>query len=214
MTATLGTHNLHDEAGVPTFFADALLFTEAIPPTIRAAARAKWANATGRLSGFTIRRCRRQRDLVIALRRRLYKVTGTKYWQAHGGIAGVTPHRGTYAVETRERSGDQRRVVFIAEHRINAAFTPFVRGEGKFRARCWREHQALTLRIVEQYHREGWIVRAGGDLNTPREAVRGYAGILHEVGKHFDRLASSEPLHDVQTLGHKGSDHPRLKATT
>lgn len=209
--STRGTHNLHDEAGIPTFFADVLFFTEAIPPTIRARARARFANATGRLSGFTVRTCKRQRDLVIALRRRLYRVTGERYELAHGGVAEVTPHRGTYVVEAVERRGLKRRVAFICEHRINAAFPPFIRGEGHFRETRWREHTDLTLGLISAYRRDGWVVYAGGDLNTP-PGVSGYKGRLHEVGKRLDRLGGSEPLVDVQVLDAKGSDHPRLKA--
>lgn len=210
---SFGTHNLHDDAGVPTFFADVVLFTEAIPRTIRAKLRARRARLRARtLGGYTIRVCKKQRDLVVALKRRRYKVTGTRYDLAHLGRAGVTPHRGTFAVETIERDTGHL-VVFIVEHRINAAFPPYVRGEDEFRAARWQEHTALTLEVIEGYLRGEWEVRVGGDVNTPTK-VLGYdwPGLLHEYGQGFDRLASSSKLHNAERLSRKGSDHPRLRA--
>jgi hypothetical protein len=209
---SFGTHNLHDTAGVPTFFADVVLFTEAVPSTIRAKVRARRARLAGRLSGYTIRVCKPQRDLVVALRRRHYRVTGTRYVRVHGGRAGVTPHRGTFAVETIERATG-RRVVFIVEHRINAAFPPYVRGEEDFRAACWSAHDLVTNDLICDYLADGWEVRAGGDPNTPSRRVLAYSGQLEEYGSGFDRLGSSSELHG-ETLSRRGSDHPRLRAVS
>ena len=122
---TIGTHNLHDETGVPTWFADAIGFTEAVPSTIRARKRARWAKARARLAGYAIRVCSHQRDLVMALRRRHYKVLGTSYVPVHDGKAEVTPHRGTFVVRTQRRTGLLRRArgrreVFLLAHRVNA----------------------------------------------------------------------------------------------
>lgn len=208
---SFGTHNLHDAAGVPTFFADVVLFTEAVPATIRAQVRARRARLAARLGGYTIRVCRPQRDLVVALRRRHYRVTATRYRRVHGGRAGVTPHRGTFAVETIERV-TSRRVVFIVEHRINAAFPPYVRGEEDFRATRWTDHDYVTNDWIADYLHDGWEVRAGGDPNTPH-GVRAYAGQLEEYGTGFDRLGSSRELHG-ETLSRRGSDHPRLRAVS
>lgn len=216
MGRTIGTHNLHDQTGVPTFFADAIGFTEAIAGTIRARIRARRAKAAARLSGYTIRVCTRQRDLVVALRRWHWKVTATHYHPVHGGVAKVTPHRGTFAVETVRRRGKLRRAtgrreVFLLAHRINAAFPPFVRGEDQFRADCWDMHYNLDDALAEHYQAEGWVVHLLGDLNTPA-GVRGTT-LPHEVGHGFDRLASTQPLRGVQYLSRMGSDHPRLRAT-
>jgi hypothetical protein len=211
---TFGTHNLHDHDGVPTFFADVVLFTEAIPSTIRGKARARRAHLGGRLSGYTIRVCPEQRDLVIALRRRHYRVTGTRYLRAHHGRSKVTPHRGTYAVETRERRTG-RRVVFIVEHRINAAFPPHIRGEASFRTAHWKLHTTLTSSMIYRYLGDGWEVRVGGDTNTPAR-IKAYDDVqqLHEWGNGLDRLASSEPIHNGERLTRKQSDHPRIRAVS
>jgi hypothetical protein len=210
---SFGTHNLHDAAGVPTFFADVVLFTEAVPATIRAKVRARRATLTARLSGYTIRVCREQRDLVVALRRRHYRVTGVRYERAHAGRAGVTPHRGTFAVETVERATG-RRVVFVVEHRINAAFPPHVRGEGVFRAQRWAWHKALTMTMLEEYFLGGWEVRVGGDTNTPSwvNAWEVHYPEVYESGTGLDRLGSSSPIRHFERLSRKGSDHPRLRA--
>jgi hypothetical protein len=212
---TIGTHNLHDQTGVPTFFADVIGFTEAIPVNIRARKRARWAKVKARLAGYTIRVCTHQRDLVVALRRRHYKVTATRYHGVHGGVAKVTPHRGTFVVETRRRVGKLRRAkgrreVFLLSHRINAAFPPYIRGEAEFRADCWGRHTATDDSLVADYLARGWVVHLMGDLNTPR-GVRG-TDLAFEVGHGFDRIASSEPLVAVEYLSRMGSDHPRLRA--
>lgn len=210
---SFGTHNLHDDAGVPTFFADVVLFTEAIPTTIRAKVRARRAQLRARtLGGYTIRVCREQRDLVVAVRRRHYRVTAVHYFPAHGGRAEVSPHRGTFVVETIERATG-RRVVFIVEHRINAAFAPWIRGEAAFRTQCWLTHTEVTEAVIRDYLANGWEVRTGGDLNTPR-LTAGYHTNLHldERGTGFDRLASSGDVRQFEVLSRKGSDHPRLRA--
>lgn len=215
---SFGTHNLHDTDGVPTFFADVVLFTEAIPATIRGKARAARARLGGRLAGYTIRVCPQQRDLVIALRRRHYLVTGTQYVRVHPGRAKVTPNRGTFAVETRERATD-RRVVFIVEHRINAAFPPFIRGEADFREARWRQHTTATTSLICRYLARGWEVRVGGDTNTPRN-VGAYEDLyelessFHERGVGLDRLGSSEPMHAFEVLSRAKSDHPRIRAVS
>lgn len=213
---TIGTHNLHDETGVPTFFADAIGYTEAIPATIRARRRARWAKARALLAGYIIVVCSHQRDLVMAFKRRHYKVTARRYHPVHGGVAKVTPHRGTFAVETVRRRGRLRRPmgrreVFLLAHRINAAFPPFKRGEADFRRDRWTEHAHVDADLVDRYRRAGWVVHLLGDLNTP-PGVKG-TSLPHEVGHGYDRLASTQPLRGVQYLSRMGSDHPRLRAT-
>ena len=213
---TIGTHNLHDRDGIPTFFADVIGFTEAVPARIQARKAARWAKARARLVGFLIVVCSHQRDLVMALRRWHYKVTDTRYVPVHGGVAKVTPHRGTFVVETVRRVGKLRRAkgrreVFILSHRINAAFPPFIRGEATFRAEKWRDHTEVDESLARKYLAAGWVVHAMGDWNTPR-GVDGMLALPYEAGRGFDRIASSEPLRCVEVLDRKGSDHHRLRA--
>lgn len=213
---TIGTHNLHDHDGVPTFFADAIGFTEAVAHRIRSRKRARWAKARARLAGYTIRVCSHQRDLVMALRRRHYKVLGTSYEPVHGGRAKVTPHRGTFVVRTQRRTGRLRRArgrreVFLLAHRVNAAFPPFKRGEAEDRQDWWAKHERTDANLAAQYVAAGWVVHNLGDLNTPH-GVRG-TRLPHEAGVGFDRIGSTVRLRDRQYLSRKGSDHPRLRAT-
>lgn len=210
---TLGTHNLHDEAGTVTLFADALLFTEAIPRRIRA----RVARLAARARGRVVVVCRAQPDLVVVLRRRQVKVTGRTYSGVVHGWAGVTPHRGTFVVLTRwrgRRNRGRRPRAYVIEHRINAAFPPYVRGEEEFRRHAWHQHTAVTVDIIRRLIDSGYDVDAGGDLNTP-EDVDGYPGLrgVEEAGQHFDRLASTDQVVDVRVLSRAGSDHPRLLAT-
>lgn len=214
---TIGTHNLHDERGVPHLFADAIGYTEAVARGIRAKVRAHRARTRARIrKGYTVRVCRRQRDLVMALRRRHYKVTGTRYVPVHDGRRKVTPHRGTFVVETIRRKGRLRRAkgrreVFLLCHRINAAFPPFKRGEARFRSQRWTEHEQTDAELVAHYQAMGYVVHLLGDLNTP-PGVKGTT-LPHEVGHGFDRIASTRRLYAVVRMSRAGSDHHRWRAT-
>lgn len=200
---SLGTHNLHDEAGRVTLFADAMGYTEAIGVKIRQ--RVALARR-----GYAVRVCRRQRDLAFAARRRVWRILRTHYVPVHGGRAEVTPHRGTFVIETRRRATG-RREVFLVPHRINAAFPPYVRGEAEFRSERWHEHRNVDEWLIHLYEGEGWVVHAMGDTNTPHDVVA-FPALAWEIGRGFDRIASTIPLDHVEYLGDAGSDHPRLRA--
>lgn len=203
---TFGTHNLLDHVGTPSVFADILLFTEAIPERVRASLEPL---------GYVVAPCRWQKDLVIAWKRGTFEPKRdrkgrikSRWLLAHPGVAKVTPHRGTYWIKG---TLDDRRTVLLVEHRINAAFPPYRRGEATFRRASWSWHTRLTLRQIRRFRRQGLLVIAGGDLNTTH-GVSGYKGELHEAGAHFDRLGSTQPIRAVELLSNMGSDHPRLKA--
>lgn len=195
---TLGTHNLHDHTGVATPFASIILFTEAIHSEVR--------DELGHT--HDVYPCRFQKDLVIAISKRLkVEQVRSHYRLVHPGIAKVTPHRGTFWL-TLLLEG--RPTAILVEHRINAAFPPFKRGERVYRPRMWRLHTRVTMRIIGRLARNGRRVLAGGDANAVR-GVKGYPG-MHEVGDHFDRLASTTRLRSPEVMSRMGSDHPRLKA--
>jgi len=200
---SVGTHNTHDQAGRVTLFADLVGYTEAIPVKVRerlALAR----------RGYRVRVCRRQRDLVFVARRKVLRITRTRYVPVHGGRAEVTPHRGTFVIEGRRRD-TRRRVAILLPHRINAGFPPYVRGEAVFRSKRWHAHREVDDLLIEDYRERGWDVIALGDVNTPPDVV-GFPALAWEVGRGFDRIASNVDLVDVEYLGHAGSDHPRLRA--
>ena len=198
-----GTHNLHDYTGKPTPFADIIVFTEAIPARVKSHLEPL---------GYKVVVCRAQKDLVIA-----YKKNGAfkrsmlpaRYVKVVDGVAKVTPNRGTFCLRGKLNG---KKAVVIAEHRINAAFPPYVRGEANFRRANWMKHTSVTLRIISRFKANGFIVLAGGDLNTPK-GVKGYAGRLAERGGHFDRLGFHGVKAGPAQVGTKeGSDHPRLSA--
>lgn len=195
MSLTIGTHNLLDGKAPATDFADILFFTEAE------------GAALGQLTNYDIFVCPKQRDLRIAA----YFDLGLDnlkphYKRAHLGVRKVTPHRGTYWL-----TDDHAEVALVVEHRINAAFPPFRRGEGLFRKTMWAMHTRMTLRIIRRLKKKGYTVYAGGDLNTP-VGVSGYRGVLNEVGRKYDRLGSTRRLTDAKRLSPMGSDHHRLRA--
>lgn len=215
---TFGTHNLHDESGVPTFFADVVIFTEAIAPTIIAKAKRKSAHAKARLAGYRVIVCHQQPDLVIAFRRRLFKRRGPlSYERKVDGVAHVTPNRGTAWLAVEHRASGALFAV-VAEHRINAAFRPFIRGEAAFRQAAWRRHTAYSCSLVTRLSDSGYVALPGGDLNTPRDQA-GYPTVrgLQELGEHWDRLAVAPrwawSIDHLAQLTRKGSDHPRLRVT-
>lgn len=196
---TLGTHNLHDATGHPTPFADVILFTEAIHSEVR--------DELGTTHNVYV--CRFQKDLVIAISKRLETGTVREHYRlVHPGVAKVTPHRGEFWL-TLTLEG--KPTAIQVGHWINAAFPPYRRGEARFRRAMWRRHQRTSLRIIRRHIRKGRRVLAGGDLNAVR-GVKGYAGVLHEVGEHYDRLASTTRLRSPEVMSRMGSDHPRLKA--
>lgn len=201
---TLGTHNTHDEAGRVTLFADAVGFTEAVPVRVR-------ARVAIAARGYAVRVCSHQPSLVFAARRRVWKILRTYYVPAHDGRKGVTPHRGTFVIETRRRATGKPEA-FLVCHRINAAFPPYKRGEGAYRAGLWYQHDEIDEDLARDYRQRGWVVHAMGDVNTPHGGVCGFPVLPCEVGEGLDRIASTIDLTYVEHLGAVGSDHPRLRA--
>jgi hypothetical protein len=196
---TVGTHNLHDETGHPTPFADVILFTEAIHSEVR----------DELATTHDVYVCWQQRDLIIAISKRLKQERVNRHYRlVHPGVAKVTPHRGEFWLTLRLEGVE---TAVQVGHWINAAHPPYRRGEAGFRRAMWRRHQRIALRIIRRHKRKGRVVLAGGDLNTPH-GVKGYAGVLHEVGDHFDRLGSTVRLRDLVVMSRMGSDHPRLRA--
>ena len=217
-TLTCGAHNLHDEHGLPTFFADVVFYSEAIPRGIRARRRALLKRAVARHAksrarGYAVKSTWRNKTLAIAVNTALLTPVSKEYHRAHGGIKKVTPSRGTFIVKCRTVDGD-RKVALVGEHRINAAFPPFRRGEDIIRPKFWGEHTALTLRLVDELEAEGYFVIAGGDLNTPH-GESGYEGRLREQGSGLDRLGCTKSgrWSKFTRLARVGSDHHRIKAT-
>lgn len=193
---TLGTHNLLDGKAPATPFADVIFFTEA-PRRVR----------NESLDLYRVYACKRQRDLAIAVGGDLAGDDFKEHYKrAHWGAKKVSPHRGTFWL-----TDDKAMVALVCEHRINAAFPPYKRGEHLFRRLAWWSHTRMTLRIVRRLIRKGYTVHAGGDLNTPR-GVSGYDGVLNERGTHYDRLGSTRPLGPGKVLSRLGSDHWRIKA--
>lgn len=202
---TIGTHNLHGEAGVVTLFAALIVFTEAIPARIRAKIQAEaW--------DYRMAVCRRQPDLTVVYRRSVFKrdpLRRRHYRKYVDGVAKVTPNRGTFSLPLIHRATG-RRVWVNAEHRINAAFPPFIRGEGAFREAAWHRHTEGTLRMMRRQAERGHLVVAAGDTNTPH-GVRAYPG-YSEAGEHFDRIGSTARLSEAEVLSRAGSDHHRRRA--
>jgi hypothetical protein len=200
---TVGTHNTHDEAGTVTLFADLIVFTEAIPARVRAACKG---------TSFRAVVCRAQPDLVVVFDNRVFRrdlLHPRRYRKFVDGQAKVTPNRGTFTIALVHR-GTGRKVRVNAEHRINAAFPPFRRGEPDFRKRMWGTHTAGTLALMNHQKGRGHIVVSAGDVNTPH-GVQGYPG-FNELGSGYDRIASTEHLLGFDFLGNAGSDHPRIRA--
>lgn len=203
MKVRIAAHNLRDEAGTPTFIGSIMFFTEAEPDRVRELLPRGWDMAV----------CAEQRDLVIAWDMAVFTPRARRpisYRRKVKGEAKVSPNRGTFVLKGHLSSG--RKAALVVSHRINAAFPPFKRGEAKFRSRAWERHTAYDVRLVKRLKRFGWVVLAGGDLNTPKH-VSGWRGSLNEVSTSLDRLGSSEPLSDFRRYSRAGSDHHRIAAT-
>jgi hypothetical protein len=155
--------------------------------------------------------CAKQKDLVIAIHKRLKpRVLGNQYKMSNPGIKLVTPKRGTWRLDVSLLGVA---VAVIADHRINAAFAPFIRGERLLRPRFWKRHTRITKDMIRAAKANGRIVLYGGDPNTPKNITAVGNVLQHEVGDGKDRLASNVALTDVRVLSKAGSDHHRLRAT-
>ena len=201
---TAGTHNLHDQAGRPTLFADLIFFTEAIPAKIAQAIKG---------TPYRMLVCLPQPDLVLVYDSRVFRrqrLRRTRYVKYVDGMPKVTPNRGTFTVPLIHRA-TRRKVRANLEHRINAAFAPWIRGEPVFRAANWKTHTKGTLETMARQDHASLLVVSAGDVNTPR-GVRGYPR-WNEVGEHFDRIGSNAELDGLVVLSREGSDHSRIRAT-
>jgi hypothetical protein len=197
---SIGTHNTLDGQGKEIGFADIILFTEAIPKQVRA----------GLEKTHRVWVCRDQKDLAIAVHRRLKpRVVGQAYKLANLGIPLVTPKRGTWRL-TLDLLGVT--ISIIADHRINAAFPPFIRGEQVIRQRFWKRHTAITKRMIRWAKERGHAIVYGGDPNTPRHITAVGNTLNWEAGEGKDRLASNRPIEDFEQLAKAGSDHHRIRA--
>ena len=208
---TIGTHNLHDEAGEVSLFSDLIFFTEAVPERVAAVVKASRRPLRPR-SGYGMAVCKAQPDLVIVWRRQQFRrdpLRRRRYRRYVDGRAKVTPNRGTFLVPLVFRATG-RKVDALDEHRINAAFEPFIRGEAEFRAAAWQRHTAGTLATMRRLADRGHLVIAAGDCNTPH-GVDAYPG-FNESGEHFDRIGSTARLGVAEVLSPVGSDHHRRRA--
>lgn len=203
----VGTHNLQDHNGRPSFFAAVVLFTEAIPSTLLARAK----RPAVRLRGFRVAVCEHQPDLAIAYRKGAFvKTEPAIYRLAHEGEEWFTPRRGTYALRGLL---DGRKTALLVEHRINKSFDPRA-DRLDDRERLWAIHRRVTLALVRELWADGYTVIAGGDLNTWPGKL-GYQSVLREVGfPGLDRLGvkGHGRLDRVEHLSADGSDHRRLRA--
>jgi hypothetical protein len=212
MRFSVGTHNLYDDNGTVTLFASLIVYTEAVPSKVFAKVAAALSRTKARLAGYRVAVCRAQPDLVIAYRRSVFKrdLRRKRHYRRYvDGVAKVTPNRGTFSLPLIHR--ETGRTLWVnAEHRINAAFPPYVRGEPTFRREMWERHTAGTLATMHGQASRGHLVVSAGDCNTPREE-QAYPG-FHESGEHFDRIGSTASLSKAEVLSTAGSDHHRRRA--
>jgi hypothetical protein len=200
MEITFGTHNTLDGEGRELPFADVIIFTEAIGRQVRA----------GLSRTHRVWVCQGQKDLTLAVSERLDpRMVKQGYRKVHGGIPLVTPKRGTWRTDLELLDVP---VSGVWDHRINAAFPPFIRGEGVYRPRMWKKHDEVTNQMIRQAKTWAQVVLAGGDPNAVKR-VDAYDSLRYEVGEGKDRLASNRELTNVQELSKAGSDHHRLRAT-
>lgn len=204
---TVGTWNTLDgKADESTFGKDIVIFTEAIPLEVR-----RELSAT-----HVIYVCQDQKDLVLAVHRRLGpRLRDQEYRKAHGGIRKVTPKRGTWKLEI-ELTAIDRWLHAILDHRINAAFAPWIRGEALIRARFWKKHTSISkdmIRESKQTIPPLGLILYGGDPNTPATVSAVGKVLPHEAGTGKDRLAANRKINDVKVGPKNGSDHHQLSGT-
>lgn len=201
-TKRFGTHNLLDGKGRATEFADIMFFTEA--PSV-----AEVSQELGH--GWIVRKCSSQKDLVVAYRRDAgIKLRRAHYVPAHPGRSLVTPARGTWKLEF-EIVGVDVDVVF--DHRINAAFPPFIRGEKIFRIAMWKLHTGISKAMARRSKKKGRIVVGVGDPNVVADHQAWGKVLPFEHRHNKDVIASNRPLIDKEVGAKDGSDHNKIWAS-
>jgi hypothetical protein len=206
MIKIVDTHNLLDgQAEARGLGASVVLFCEAPKDLLR-------KKTKDRVKGtHKLFRVRRQRDLVIALKKSIADeaIKVRKHYKlVHVGRKKVTPHRGIFWI-TFEYRGEKYAI--ICEHRINAWYAPWIRGEKKFRTEKWHKHTAASNKIQRRLIDKGYIIIAGGDPNAP-EGVEAYPLLNETIKAHLDRVAMSDEIGNVRIMKKGGSDHHRLRA--
>lgn len=201
---SFGTWNTLDgEADESTFKKDVIIFTEAIPAEVR-----RELSKT-----HMIYVCADQKDLVLAVHRRLKpRLRYQEYRKANRGIPKVTPKRGSWRTRIELLAID-RWIDGVWDHRINAAFPPFIRGEKLIRSRFWKKHTSITkdmLRAAKKAANEFTTVLYGGDPNTPVGVTAVGNVLAHEEGTGKDRLASNRKIQGFTVGPKNGSDHHRI----
>ena len=198
---SIGTHNTLDGAADESGFADIVIFTEAMPAQVRSALH----------KTHKVWVCKDQKDLVLAVHKRLEpKMVRQEYRKAHGGIPLVTPKRGTWKTELLLLGVP---VDGVWDHRINAAFPPFIRGEKFLRPRFWKKHTRITKDLIRESKdkRDGRAILYGGDPNTPKHIAALGNVLQYEEGTGKDRLGSNRKIEKFKELSKDGSDHHRLR---
>lgn len=201
---SFGTWNTLDgKADESTFTKDIILFTEAMPAEVR--------RELGKTHMIYV--CADQKDLVLAVARRLGpRMRFQEYRKAHGGIVKVTPKRGSWRTRI-ELTAIDRWLDGVWDHRINAAFPPFIRGERIIRSRFWKKNTSITkamLREAKALANEFTLVAYAGDPNTPTNVTAVGNVLAHEEGTGKDRIAANRKIEDFTVGPKNGSDHHRI----
>lgn len=153
MALRVAAFNAHDQrAAVSAALqkCDLLLANEAVPTTRRPG----WTVHSG------------GKGVLTAWRNDLWLSPPVSQWhRAHGGIAGVTPRRGSLVSDGVLRNG--RKVRIINGHRINGTGWPGNRRRPFWRKRrkLWREHDAMDRRLMFAALHVGADVVLGADVN-------------------------------------------------
>lgn len=145
----VAAHNAHDSAAAAaqaTQHADVVLWAEAVRVKVPG-----WTFAHG------------GKGVMTGWNAKVMHNFGSPSWhQAHRGLVGVTPARGTLVVKA-----ETPRLALVNAHRINGTGWPGVqrRPFWRWRRRRWMEHHAQDKRIVAQLVQDGYTVIFGGDIN-------------------------------------------------
>lgn len=96
---------------------------------------------------------------------RYFEVLASGYELAHGGRAGISPHRGFSWMLTRRRFRPRvRPFVTVGTHMVSGAWTDGHEAQAWRRDR-WREHHAKLAAFVAQQNTKGRDVFVLGDMN-------------------------------------------------
>lgn len=136
---------------------------------------------------------------------RYFRVLDSGYRVTHGGLAGVSPHRGfSWSLAKRRRRPRVKPFVAVGTHYVSGAWTEEPRKAQQWRRDRWREHHAELSAFVIQQNARGrdvFILTDANQVNYDPKTITATARTLARHG--LDHIVYC-PADEVRVKGVTG----------